>query len=349
MADVGQESVLGAVGDAGRGERCGQIGGALRDDRLELRLLLGQLALDALALGDVLARRENALNRAVIALEEDVAPVDHPLLAGGVDDRLFVTHRQDRLRAHQAGEEGSGACLFGCRDKAAEPVGANQFTLSPAEDLASLAVDQRDPAVGVEHQQHDAGHIEVALRGVLFRLQFARAPGDLVRQGRLPALETVGHGVESGGQGGDFMIPGRQLRADASAQVAAGEPLRDFGQPPDRLRHMARGEDDDEQAESGEEQADEEQLPGALRNVVQGFVAVAAKDQLPSLAATELHEAVGGEHRLSVGTALDEAALDPQRGGRRSLRGVAGRRREAEAGQQALLLVEQRHRTGIPQ
>ena len=71
------------------------------------------------------------------------------------------------------------ACASADRRRQAglDPVAPEQLALGPAQEVAALAIDQRDPPVEVEREQDDFGGVEVALR-----------PVPLVAQGRLRLL-----------------------------------------------------------------------------------------------------------------------------------------------------------------
>ena len=68
------------------------------------------------------------------------------------------------------------------RQAGLDPVAPEQLALGPSQEVAALAVDQRDPPVQVEREQDDFGRVEIALRPVPLVAQ---------RRLRLLALEDL--------------------------------------------------------------------------------------------------------------------------------------------------------------
>ena len=152
-AQLGLE--LGAVGQPGQRVEVGEA---------------GDLLLGAQALGDVLARGEDADHLAGRVAQQRVAPGDRAALAGAGDDvALVVGERLLVARSTRWKFVAPGlAVVLG--DDGVVPVPADQLAVLVAEQLAAVAVEQLDGLVGAQDEQDRAGDVEVVLGARLGQL-----------------------------------------------------------------------------------------------------------------------------------------------------------------------------------
>jgi hypothetical protein len=142
-----------------------------------------QRGLRLIALGDVFARAKRADDRAVVVAQQRVAPPEHSFFARPGEYRIFDL---GQISGQKIAEAYSDLFSDSGRDAGLEPVAAQKFALLPAERRASLAVNQRDPALHVQRAQDDVGNVEIELRAIaLLADQFVRAIafGDVPRYG----------------------------------------------------------------------------------------------------------------------------------------------------------------------
>ena len=146
---------LGAVGQPGQRVEVGEA---------------GDLLLRAQALGDVLARREDADDLARRVAQQRVAPGDRVALAAAGEHVALVVGERLALAAEHALEVVAARRAVVLGDDGVVPVLADQLPVLVAEQLAAVAVEQLDGLVGAQDEQDRARHVEVVLRAVLGEL-----------------------------------------------------------------------------------------------------------------------------------------------------------------------------------
>ncbi len=160
---------------------------------------VGDLLLGGAALGDVLARGQRAGDHAVGIAQDGVVPGDRAQLAALRQDRALEMLDERQRASDQLVEAAAehGALVIG--DGEREPVRAEDLLLGALEDGAALAVDQQHLALGVEHNDHRPGDVEVALRPVALGAQHHLRAVVLVRLEAAP-LEVLGELPADGGE-----------------------------------------------------------------------------------------------------------------------------------------------------
>ena len=193
---------------------------------------LAQLLLGAHAVGDVLAGEHG--DRAALGVGQRRRLQGHAAARAlaGQHVRLVALH-PGLAAGDQALERLPGRSAVLLRDHALEPVLADQL----AEDLAPLAVEQADGAVGVEDHQQRAGHVEVGLRAIALHAEHGLDQRG-VDEDQRPAARArdLGDGQLAAGRRavGAAQRDHRATRAARPRRPPGRVPLRGCGRAPRR-------------------------------------------------------------------------------------------------------------------
>ncbi len=163
------------------GAGCGVHGGAQRGVEVRAVRQPGQVVLEReppdLGLGvqlvrDVLAGGERARRGPVGRVQQRVAPGHRAHLAGGRHELGPAPGLGGRgLAPHRRPEDGPDALALRGGHGDVEPVAADQGAGGVAEQLVPVLVEQAHGLVGVDHEQHRAGDVEVPLGQVALLAQ----------------------------------------------------------------------------------------------------------------------------------------------------------------------------------
>ncbi|KAF5031074.1 hypothetical protein DSECCO2_631550 [anaerobic digester metagenome] len=152
------------------------------DVKVEVCLVVGrpQRLLHLDSIGDIGPRADDPGRPAVVSGKHRVLPRKDKFLPAPRDDRVLPLAGK-RCSAGDRGIEDLLPSLPGCfRDDGCKPVLSEQFRLPVAEQLATVTVDEPDGMVGVDDDEEDARHVQVALHEVSLFLHLPLPPFELL-------------------------------------------------------------------------------------------------------------------------------------------------------------------------
>ena len=169
MAHVGDKAAFRQIGGFGGFLGRLQFGRSSIHQFLKVVTIVDQCQFALAAGGNVLARGENTDKPACFIANDHVVPGHQQRIALCVQNAVLEMVQRRLLTLDQCLEILANRLAISLRQKVVEPVHADQAIDRQADHLGTTAVDHRDAAGFVDHQQHDAGDIEVALGAVAFQ------------------------------------------------------------------------------------------------------------------------------------------------------------------------------------
>ncbi len=210
------------------------------DVEVEVCLVVGhpQRFLRPDPVGDIRSGTDQSDRATVIIGKDCVLPCEDQFVPIPRDDRVLSPGQG--VAARDRGVEDLPPCLSGCfGDDRCKPVLPDKFLLPVAEQLAAVAVDEPDGMIGVDDDEEDARHVEVALREIPLFLQLP-----------LPPFELLGEGGDNEGdddehQGAPVIVQRQDIRP-VQETADDDEPAEEDGDQDAPLLPPERGQDDRE-------------------------------------------------------------------------------------------------------